>query len=58
LLLDVLPLSLGIETYGGVSTPMITKNTTIPTSQSQVFSTAAENQTSVEIMFKRTSNGK
>jgi len=49
LLLDVLPLSLGIETYGGVSTVMIAKNTTVPTSQSQVFSTAADNQTSVEI---------
>jgi len=49
LLLDVLPLSLGIETYGGVNTIMIAKNTTVPTSQSQVFSTAADNQTSVEI---------
>lgn len=49
LLLDVLPLTLGIETLGGVSTPMITKNTTIPTSGSQVFSTAVDNQTSVEI---------
>jgi molecular chaperone DnaK len=49
LLLDVLPLSLGIETYGGVNTIMIAKNTTIPTSQSQVFSTASDNQTSVEI---------
>jgi molecular chaperone DnaK len=49
LLLDVLPLSLGIETLGGVSTPMIMKNTTVPTSGSQVFSTAADNQSSVEI---------
>ncbi len=49
LLLDVLPLSLGIETLGEINTPMIQKNTTIPTSKSQVFSTAADNQTSVEI---------
>jgi len=49
LLLDVTPLTLGIETLGGVSTPLIAKNTTIPTSKSQVFSTAADNQTSVEI---------
>lgn len=49
LLLDVLPLTLGIETLGGVSTPMITKNTTIPTSNSQIFSTAVDNQPSVEI---------
>jgi molecular chaperone DnaK len=49
LLLDVTPLTLGIETLGGVSTPIIPRNTTIPTSKSQVFSTAAENQTSVEI---------
>lgn len=49
LLLDVTPLSLGIETLGGVSTKLIEKNTTIPTSKSQVFSTAADNQTSVEI---------
>ncbi len=49
LLLDVTPLTLGIETLGGVSTPLIDRNTTIPTSKSQVFSTAADNQTSVEI---------
>ncbi|KKP85540.1 molecular chaperone DnaK [Candidatus Nomurabacteria bacterium RIFCSPHIGHO2_02_FULL_35_13] len=49
LLLDVIPLSLGIETLGGVATKLIDKNTTIPASKSQVFSTAADNQTSVEI---------
>jgi len=49
LLLDVIPLTLGIETLGGVSTPLIEKNSTIPTSKSQVFSTAADNQPSVEI---------
>ena len=49
LLLDVTPLTLGIETLGGVSTPLIKRNTTIPTSASQVFSTAADKQTSVEI---------
>lgn len=49
LLLDVTPLSLGIETLGGVMTPVIPKNTTVPTTKSQVFSTAADNQPSVEI---------
>ena len=49
LLLDVIPLSLGIETLGGVSTKLIEKNTTIPSQKSQIFSTAADNQTSVEI---------
>ena len=49
LLLDVIPLSFGIETLGSVATKLIERNTTIPTSKSQVFSTAADNQTSVEI---------
>lgn len=48
-LLDVTPLTLGVETLGGVMTPLITRNTTIPTSKSEIFSTAADNQTQVEI---------
>jgi molecular chaperone DnaK len=49
LLLDVIPLTLGIETLGGVATPLIPRNTTTPTAKSQIFSTAADNQPSVEI---------
>jgi molecular chaperone DnaK len=49
LLLDVTPLTLSIETFGSVATPMIAKNTTVPTAKSQTFSTAADNQTSVEV---------
>ena len=49
LLLDVTPLSLGIETFGGVNTVLIPKNTTVPTAKAQVFSTAADSQTSVEV---------
>jgi len=49
LLLDVTPLTLGLETLGGVRTPLIERNTTVPTSKSQIFSTAADNQTQVEI---------
>ncbi|MCG2685840.1 Hsp70 family protein, partial [Candidatus Parcubacteria bacterium] len=49
LLLDVTPLTLGIETLGGIRTPLIERNTTVPTGKSQIFSTAADSQTSVEI---------
>lgn len=48
-LLDVTPLTLGVETLGGVMTPLITRNTTVPTSKAETFSTAADNQTSVEV---------
>ncbi|KKS00742.1 MAG: chaperone protein DnaK, molecular chaperone DnaK, partial [Microgenomates group bacterium GW2011_GWC1_41_20] len=50
LLLDVTPLTLAIETLGGVATPMISRNTTVPTSKTEVFSTAADNQTQVQIV--------
>ena len=49
LLLDVTPLTLAIETLGGVATPMIARNTTIPTKKTETFSTAADNQTEVEV---------
>ncbi len=49
LLLDVIPLTLGLETLGGIATPIISRNTTVPTSKSQIFSTASDSQTSVEV---------
>mgnify|MGYP001360841914 CR=1 FL=1 len=55
LLLDVTPLSLSIETMGGIATRLIERNTTIPTKKSQIFSTAADNQTQVEINVLRVS---
>jgi molecular chaperone DnaK len=57
LLLDVTPLTLGIETLGGVATPIIPRNTTIPTAKSQTFSTATDNQTSVEIHVQQGERG-
>ena len=59
LLLDVTPLTLSIETQGGVATPMIPRNTTIPTRKTETFSTAADNQTSVEVhvLARRASAG-
>jgi molecular chaperone DnaK len=50
LLLDVCPLTLGIETYGGIATPLVERNTTIPTRKTQIFSTASDGQTSVEVV--------
>ena len=53
LLLDVTPLTLGIETMGGVFTPLIERNTTIPSKKTEIFSTAADNQPAVEIHVLR-----